>query len=469
MGLIAALALGLAPFASGNAAQADLALSWPEVSRPPLFSRGQRIGCIGDSITRPGQYITYLYDYYVTRLPDQPIRLYNLGIGGDTLKEVLARYDDDIRAIPLDSVMILMGMNDAARGAYTPDSENNPSLLARRTSDRAGFDNRLTTLIGRLKTDNIAPILCTPTCYDETTVSKYELIPKANRALQSLAEVLKIRALADNLPLIELNEPLLAANASLQTNSQTTSIIGGDRVHPLNSGQAIMAWAILRQQQAPKEIAEVIIDARAQRTLLMRGCEVSALSIQPNEISYNYQPKSLPLPRDHGWAVAASCTTLTRDFNQEWLKINSLADGVWLLKIGEIEVGQFTSSQLAEGINLANQKNTPQLQAADHIHELNLARSKIESKIRGVHYIEKVAKIPSGAKEDVWQKKIANYLESANYKNLPETNYFRTEANQYVQNKSDLGKLFEKLETATQNMYAAFPRTAWPVRLIKAP
>jgi len=462
------LVLAGSALASEDAPRADLALSWPEMKRPALFASGQRIACIGDSITRPGQYIIYLYDYYATRFPDRPIRLFNFGIGGDTMADALIRYENDIRAVPCDSAVILLGMNDAFRSGYGPGSGENPATLSRRKSTCDTFDQRLETLLARLAADRIAPILCTPTYYDETTVSKYALTPGGNLALLALAEVIKSRAQSGGYPIIELNRPLVEANAALQTSSPSTSIIGGDRVHPLVSGQAVMAWAFLREQGAPAEVATVEIDARAKSLLASRNCEVTELAVSPNDISFRYRPFALPLPRDKGWEAAAACTRLTRDLNQERFTVLNLPEGRWTLTIGEMDAGIFTAKELGEGINLATLANTPQLKAADDLHALNLKRNQIETSIRGIHYLEKVMKIPGGAPEAVWREKIAAYIASPEYQKLAPDAFYKTEADHYIEKKTREKELYQQLEEATQAMYAAFPRTAWPVRLTRS-
>lgn len=459
--------LAFAPLSGKAQTTADLVLTWPELKRPALFAKDQRIAFIGDSITRPGEYILFLYDYYVTRFPDQPIRLYNFGIGGDTLKDALIRYENDIRSVQCDSAVILLGMNDAFRSGYIPGSENNSAILARRKSTRDIYNQRLTELISRLKKDNITPILCTPTCYDETTISKYALTPNANQSLVDLAQVIKEQAISGAHSVIELNAPLLAANAALQASDSSISLISGDRIHPLSSGQAVMVWAFLRQQNAIAEVADVEIALPKQRVVLSRGCEVKDLVVKPAEITYNYRPFALPLPRDKAWETAASCTTITRDLNQERLAITGATDGQWALRIGDVEAGTFTAQQLARGINLAMLPNTPQLQAAGKIHELNIKRNKIELAIRGIHYIEKAMKIPGGAPEALWRERIAAYKASEEYQKKSPNDFLRKEADQYESKKTRERELYGELEKATQEMYNAFPYATWHVHVTK--
>ena len=445
---------------------ADIALDWPEVRRPALFTEGQRVACIGDSITRPGQYIAYLYDFYATRRPDQPIRLYNFGIGGDTLGDALDRYEYDIKAVAWDTAVILLGMNDAYRAGYSPGSEADPVVVARRASTVLTYDQRLTTLLGRITADHRTPILCTPTIYDEVTASKYPLTRNADQALLALAQVVNARAKAGGHPLVELHAPLLSVNATLHASDPTSSLIGGDRVHPTDAGQAVMAWAFLRQQGASAEVATVAIDAGKRQVVTARNATVEDLGVEPNRVSFHYRPTALPLPQDKGWAVAAAHIPSDQFLDREMLTITGLASGTWVLTVGGVEVALPTAAELAAGINLASLPRTPQREAANAIHARNLARQAIEQAIRAVHYVEsKVFKMPGGAPEDLWREKLATWLASADYQKRPANDYLKQAGARFPQDKPRLQALYQDLEAANVAMYAAFPRAGWSVEL----
>lgn len=456
-------------FCGGSPVQAaDIALDWPEVQRPALFPAGQRVACIGDSITRPGQYIAYLYDFYATRRPDQPIRLYNFGIGGDTLADALERYDYDIKAVPCDRAVILLGMNDAYRGGYVPGSEADAVIVGRRASVIATYDQRLGMLLDRLTTDHLTPILCTPTIYDEVTISKCPLTQHGDQALMALAKVVKTRATVGGYSLIELHAPLLAVNGTLHATDPAASIIGGDRVHPTDAGQAVMAWAFLRQQGASAEIAAVAIDAGTRTIASARNAVVEDLKIAPDQVSFRYLPAALPLPVDKGWAAAAACIPPEQFLNSESLTITGLASGTWILSIGGVEVARPSAAELAAGINMAVLPKTPQREAANAIHARNIARQAIEQSIRAVHYVEsKVLKMPSGAPAEIWQEKIAAWLASPEYQKRPANDYLKQAGARFAQDKPRRQALYQDLEATTVAMYSAFPRSGWQVQLVR--
>lgn len=228
-----------------------------------------------------------------------------------------------------------------------------------------------------------------------------------------------------------------------------------------------MAWAILRQQKAPAEVATIEISASDKRVIKAGNCEVKDLVVKPGEVSFSYKPAALPLPRNEAWETAASCTPLTRDLNQELLTVKGLADGNWSLQIGDMQPGSFSSKELSNGINLATLPKSPQLAASQKIHELNLKRNEIEQSIRGIYYLEKVMRVPPGSPESVWREQLASYRNSPEFQKLSPNAYMRKEADQYESKKPREKELYAELETATQAMYAAFPRTAWTVKLTR--
>ena len=49
----------------------------------PMFTNGDRVAFIGDSITHDGTYHAFIYDFYLTRFPGRRVAFLNCGISGD--------------------------------------------------------------------------------------------------------------------------------------------------------------------------------------------------------------------------------------------------------------------------------------------------------------------------------------------------------------------------------------------------
>ena len=60
------------------------------------FQKGDRVTFVGNSITDGGHYHSYIWLYYMTHFPKMRLWMANCGVGGDTAKEILARFDDDV-------------------------------------------------------------------------------------------------------------------------------------------------------------------------------------------------------------------------------------------------------------------------------------------------------------------------------------------------------------------------------------
>jgi lysophospholipase L1-like esterase len=91
------------------------------------FVPGTRVAFVGNSITEAGYYESYVWLYYMTHFPDQRIEVINCGIGGNTMKDIAARFDDDVLKINPNVILMTFGMNDSGYFEYNGD---NPGAFA---------------------------------------------------------------------------------------------------------------------------------------------------------------------------------------------------------------------------------------------------------------------------------------------------------------------------------------------------
>ncbi|MCM8822343.1 MAG: SGNH/GDSL hydrolase family protein [Candidatus Omnitrophica bacterium] len=83
---------------------------------------GQKVVCIGDSITDCGRraefaplgngYVKYFNDMIITRYPERRIAVVNKGISGNTIIDLQNRWEDDVIYHKPDWLTILIGIND---------------------------------------------------------------------------------------------------------------------------------------------------------------------------------------------------------------------------------------------------------------------------------------------------------------------------------------------------------------------
>lgn len=90
-----------------------------------LFGQGQKVLFIGDSITDCGRrdvnapygngYVSLVRSLVVARYPELGLTFENRGIGGDTVRHLAERWEDDVIAEQPDWLSVKIGINDVWR------------------------------------------------------------------------------------------------------------------------------------------------------------------------------------------------------------------------------------------------------------------------------------------------------------------------------------------------------------------
>src|SRR5690606_14058207 len=107
-----------------------------------------------------------------------------------------------------------------------------------------------------------------------------------------------------------------------------------------------------------------------------------------NTISFKYKAESLPFPVTNEVDRALSLVPFQNELNAERLKITGLDAGKYGLEIDGKFIAGLTGSELAEGINLALLKNTPQYLQALAVKEKTDAHRDLQVKLRDIKLIE---------------------------------------------------------------------------------
>lgn len=102
---------------------------------------GQTFLMIGDSITDHGRrgvdgpygwgYVRFFMDIVAQKHPERDIQWINKGIGGNTVHDLRARWDEDVTDVAPDWLSIMIGINDARRRIEEPEA--GPAITAFRT------------------------------------------------------------------------------------------------------------------------------------------------------------------------------------------------------------------------------------------------------------------------------------------------------------------------------------------------
>lgn len=339
---------------------------------PPAFQSGDRWGVLGDSITRSGQYHRYVELFYLTRFPTLKLDVINCGISGDTAPGAVQRLKWDCLDAKPTVVSAMLGMNDRAHSVET-------------------HDKAMRQLAKSLVAAGVRVILITPSIYDDTAD-----LPAANSRgggaiLTEFSNRVRAIAAEYKLPAVDFNGPMTAINAEQQKRNPKFTIVGGDRIHPTQPGHFVMAYEFLRAQRLTGVVSRIAIDAAAGKAGVLENCTVKDLKIRDGEIVFTCLENSLPFPVEAKAKPALDLVPFSREFTQQILLVRGLAAGDYALSIDGKEIRQFTAAELADGVNLAGEVNTPQSQQAAAVLAELQKKWDIVAKLRNLAVCEHTA------------------------------------------------------------------------------
>ena len=350
---------------------------------------------VGNSITDGGHYHSYIWLYYMTHFPNRRVTFYNVGIGGDAIGQIAARFDDDVLKRNPTVLTLTWGMNDTGYFEWY------------RKDGQQFIDNRLLgsyktyeDLVDKLKKrTDIRKILILGSPYDFTSkFTTKNLYPGKAEAFSKVIDYQQASAKKNNWGFVDFYHPMDAINKREQLKDTTFSLTPNDRIHPDNDGHLVMAYLFLKTQGlANSVVADVAINAAAKTVTKAVNSRVLNLSANAKSISFNYLANSLPYPIDtipRAWgnrkkqSEALKILPFTNDFNREMLTVKDLATGNYDLLIDGEKMGTWAAADFAGGINLAEITATPQYQQAIQIRELNEERWEIERRLRNYMWMQ---------------------------------------------------------------------------------
>ncbi|MDR0543394.1 MAG: SGNH/GDSL hydrolase family protein [Dysgonamonadaceae bacterium] len=357
------------------------------------FQEGDRAVFLGNSITDGGHYHSYIWLYYMTRFPGSPIRIFNAGIGGDRAPDMYKRLDGDVFSKQPTVLMVTFGMNDSGYYEYNGDNaaQYGKDRLEECYNNYQLLEKRLQAL------PNVRVVMIGGSPYDQTAQIENTAFRKKNDVMLQITDFQEVSAQKNHWEFVDFNRPMTAINEREQKTNPAFTLCGGDRIHPENDGHMVMAYLFLKAQGfSGREVSDVHIDAAKKKIVQSGHCRLSNLKVSPAMVSFDYLAESLPYPLDtvaRGWMQKKSQREATKvvpfmeEMNQEKLKVSGLK-GTYRLSIDEIIIGEWTAEQLAEGINLAAETNTPQYRQALSVMYLNEERWEIERRFRDYAWVQ---------------------------------------------------------------------------------
>ncbi|MBC7398788.1 MAG: hypothetical protein H7289_02495, partial [Mucilaginibacter sp.] len=242
--------------------------------------------------------------------------------------------------------------------------------------------------------------------YDETSKIKPAPFIGKNAAIMNIAAAQRQAATSNNWNYLDFNTPMIQIASHEQQTDTLFSFQNGDRIHPSNDGQMVMAYIFLKAQGFTNtKVADIAINSTS-KTTQGGNCSITNANFTPSTIKFNYLAKSLPYPMDtipSGWGKPAKTQyqslkviPFTNEFNQELLSVKGLKGDKYLLKIDDKTIGTYTATDLNKGINLATIKITPQYQQALAVMQLNEERWEIERRLREYYWMQYSIMKPKG-------------------------------------------------------------------------
>lgn len=360
----------------------------------PAFKKRERVVFVGNSITHGGHYHSFIWLYYMTRFPNDPVTIMNAGIGGDSAWDIKKRLEEDVFNKKPTYITMTFGMNDVG---YYDFWKENAQELAQRQIEKSldsyqGIEKRMQQAGG------VTKVLIGGSPYDETSKGETKVFPTKNAALLKVNDFQQASAEKNGWGFVDFNRPMLEINQREQQKDPLFSLCGKDRIHPDNDGHLVMAYLFLKAQGlSGYKVAEVVLDAQSLKVETAANCKITGLKKKEDGVEFNYLAKALPYPIDtvaRGWESKKSqgdglkLVPFTKEFNQETLQVKQLKSGLYELMMDGQPVAKVTAADLQAGINLAEMTKTPQYHQATKIMLLNEERLETERRLRDYAWME---------------------------------------------------------------------------------
>lgn len=335
---------------------------------PDGFETGDSVVFIGDSITMQHLFTQYIELYFYTRYPESGLRFFNAGVFGDRATSVLDRWDGDIERFEPDVAFVLLGMND---GRYRPFDHEFFHVYA----------TDMREIVFRLEERHDARIiLLGPTHYDYPTLPELKKRrterQQYNDALIEYGNFCRALATEKELPFRDLNTPMREV-IERERASNPDFALTLDGVHPTPVGHALVAGEVLQAIEAPSLVSEVTVDARTGLPMVASNAGVSDIvTAKKKGVSFTVKAGALPFPWLEAFREAERFATPRERLSREILRVTGLEKGVYELRIDDRAVGQYASDALTTGVDLAKNRETPQMRQAFEVADLTRRRDE---------------------------------------------------------------------------------------------
>jgi lysophospholipase L1-like esterase len=313
-----------------------------------FFKTGDRIVFLGDSITAQYQYSTDIELYLTTRFPEGNFTFLNAGIGGDTANGGSGRFQKHVLDEKPTAITIDFGMNDGGYGAFNPGANKT-------------YVEKTTAMLEAAAKVNARVALISPNAIDHRFGGggmKYLETQKEFYApLKGIAEKF-------NVPFVDQYAVTRAILEKMQTEDPKGMMVKPfpDAVHTNGQGGLLMAHTILTGLNAPAAVSDVSIGLDANGGGVISGtkaCKLADIAAANGGVTFTRTDSALPMPMQKDWLPILPYIGDMKDLNYYGLSVQGLSKGDYTVSIDGVEVGKFSSKELATGVNLGNLTSGP--------------------------------------------------------------------------------------------------------------
>jgi lysophospholipase L1-like esterase len=303
-----------------------------------FFKDGDRVVCLGDSITEQHLYSNYLETWIVTRFPSWNITFRNAGISGDRATGGTIRFNRDVLSCNPTAMTVDFGMNDGGYRAFDAQLFNKYMAGMQGIADQA-------------RSNSIRVAWLTP-----QPVEKRDAGPAIEgyaTTLEKYAEGVKVIAEKNAGVFVDQFHPYLDVMNKARAENPSNCVMAGDAVHPGPPGQVIMASAILKALNFPLLVSAVEIDAANLAVVKADQCRITGIVKGANGgIAFSRLDDALPFFPEQAASIL-KWTPILEEMNQYRLKVIGLNPGRYAVRLGGRKIAEYEAAALAAGVNLA--------------------------------------------------------------------------------------------------------------------
>lgn len=412
------------------------------------FKDGDTVAIIGDSITHFNYYASLLEEMYAVKKPEENIKFYNMGIGGNTATRGLAIIDKEFdvaekAGVKPNKAIIMYGMNDSGLANNQTEEENIEV-----------YKTKMTEFIQAVRDKGITDItLMSTSPYDHNLVINGKGDANHEYKRRVMLEYVKwLKEYTDkhsDCHFIDLTTPMYELLDAYQKDDNTRTFINNkDRIHPLDLGSFVMVYIMAKSQGLNGKPVKTEITVSDGSAAVNSGAAENP-GISNGDVKFTYTPSKHTLALSSEYFEANRIVPFTKEFNQEILKVNGLEAGYYDIDMDGFKAGPYTADELAKGINMAVIPNSPIAKRADKIYsDLSASFYVAKEELRNLRSLEQevIKRAQLLPDEDPNKEALINLNDEAVMQYVVDTTDL-TGRKRYIDNKKNETELIKKFMT----------------------